>query len=61
MLAELARATGAGTLRWTRLYAPDTVARDQAVKARLRETGVAAESHPGFLLHESLGDHHRTR
>ncbi len=52
VLADLAQATGATTVRWTRLYAPDTVARDQKVKTRLRDSGIAAESHPGFLLHE---------
>ena len=51
-LLALAEETGAGTLRWTRLYAPAWVARDKAVEAALTDAGLTAESHPGFLLHE---------
>jgi deoxyribodipyrimidine photo-lyase len=52
VLAQLARETGAAAVHWSRLYAPDTVARDAAVKAGLRDAGIAATSHPGHLLHE---------
>ena len=51
-LRALADETGARSAHWTRLYAPDTVARDKAVKAALTEAGVKATSHPGHLLHE---------
>ena len=51
-LRALADETGARSVHWTRLYAPDTVARDKAVKAALTEAGVEATSHPGHLLHE---------
>ena len=51
-LVRLARDVGARAVHWTRLYAPDTVARDTAVKVALRAEGIDAVSHPGFLLHE---------
>jgi deoxyribodipyrimidine photo-lyase len=51
-LASLAAETGAASVRWTRLYAPDTVARDRTVKDALRAAGLTARSHPSFLLHE---------
>jgi len=51
-LCALATETGARSVCWSRLYAPDTVARDKAVKAALAEAGVEATSHPGHLLHE---------
>ncbi len=51
-LAGLVRETGAGAVHWSRLYGPDTLPRDKAVKAALAKAGVAAESHPGALLHE---------
>ena len=52
VLATLAGETGAAEVHWSRLYAPETVARDRAVKTRLRDAGLTAKSHPGFLLHE---------
>jgi deoxyribodipyrimidine photo-lyase len=52
VLMALAAETGAGAVHWTRLYTPATVARDKAVKAALKEAGLAAVSHPGHLLHE---------
>lgn len=51
MLA-LVSETGARAVHWSRLYAPDTIARDAAVKAALAEAGIGATSHPGHLLHE---------
>ena len=51
-LRALADETGARSAHWTRLYGPDTVSRDKAVKAALTEVGVEATSHPGHLLHE---------
>ena len=52
VLGALARETGARAVHWSRLYAPETVARDKAVKAALAEAGIGAESHPGFLLRD---------
>ncbi len=51
-LRALAAESGARTAHWSRLYAPDTVARDRAVKAGLSQDGIDARSHPGHLLHE---------
>lgn len=51
-LLALAEECGARAARWTRTYAPAWVARDKAAKAALKAAGLAAESHPGFLLHE---------
>ncbi|MEL7152061.1 MAG: deoxyribodipyrimidine photo-lyase, partial [Pseudomonadota bacterium] len=52
VLAALAGETGAKTVRWSRAYDPDQVARDKAVKARLEGQGVDAKSVPGHLLFE---------
>lgn len=51
-LGALAAETGARAVHWTRLYDPDTIARDKAVKAGLAARGIAAESHPGHVLFE---------
>ncbi len=51
-LLALASETGAMAAHWSRLYAPDTVTRDRAVKAELSADGIDARSHPGHLLHE---------
>lgn len=55
VLERLARATGASGLWWGRLYDAPAVARDSAVKARLRGLGIEAKSFPGHLLHEPFG------
>lgn len=52
VLQALAEETGAEGVRWSRLYDPDSVTRDRAVKAGLRAAGLSAESHAGHLLHE---------
>jgi len=52
VLAALIAETGAAGVMWTRAYDPVAKARDTAVKSALRERGLLAESHPGFLLHE---------
>ncbi len=52
VLRSLVAETGAAAVHWSRLYAPDWVARDKAVKARLTADGIAVESHPGHLIHE---------
>ena len=51
-LTTLARETGAGTVRWSRNYAPEAVKRDAAVEGVLGDAGVATVSHAGQYLHE---------
>jgi len=51
-LRTLAAETGAAHIHWNRLYEPALVARDQVIKAALREQGLAAESFNAALLHE---------
>ncbi len=51
-LKDLVRETGATVVTWNRLYEPAAIARDKAVKAALRENGVAAASCNGSLLFE---------
>jgi deoxyribodipyrimidine photo-lyase len=51
-LRTLVAETGAGAVHWSRLYAPDTVARDRQVKEGLMRDGTATASHPGHLIHE---------
>ncbi len=50
VMRDLAAATGARTVRWSRLYAPAWVARDKAVKASLADAGVAGECDPGLVF-----------
>ncbi len=52
VLRALVRETGAGAVCWGRLYDPDSVARDRAVKAALTADGVEVRSHPGHVLFE---------
>lgn len=52
VLRDLVRDTGAGAVHWSRLYDPDAIARDKAVKAGLTEDGTCTVSHPGHLLFE---------
>lgn len=51
-LERLIAETGADAVFWTRLYTPDAMARDTAVKKRLRAAGVTAESVAGDVLME---------
>jgi len=51
-LLALAAETGAKTVRWSRAYDPDQVARDKTVKAALDEAGIDAKSLPGQVLFE---------
>ncbi len=51
-LDDVIAATGAGTVLWNRRYAPDQARADQAVKADLRQRGLAVHSFDGALLHE---------
>ncbi len=52
VLRDLIAETGAGAVYWSRLYDPDSKARDIAVKAALKEDGVTAESFAGHVLFE---------
>ncbi len=52
VLRALVAETGAGAVYWSRLYDPDAVARDTAVKAALKKSGVEAKSFGGHLLFE---------
>ncbi|MEP3054187.1 deoxyribodipyrimidine photo-lyase [Ascidiaceihabitans sp.] len=52
VLRDLIRETGAGAVHWTRLYDPDAVARDTAVKAALKEDGVDAKSFARHVMFE---------
>jgi deoxyribodipyrimidine photo-lyase len=51
-LSVLAAESCATTIFWNRCYEPAAIARDTALKHRLNESGVAAESCPGNLLFE---------
>ena len=52
VLRDLVRETGAGAVFWTRLYDPDSKARDTAVKSALKADGTEARSFPGHVLFE---------
>ena len=52
VLRDLIAETGAQTVHWSRLYDPDTRARDTMLKASLKKEGIAAESFAGHVLFE---------
>ena len=52
VLRALIAETGADVLHWSRLYDPQSIARDTEVKAALKAEGIAVKSHPGHLLFE---------
>ena len=52
VLEGLVAETGARQVVWNRCYEPGAIARDTAVKAMLRDAGIAAESFNGSLLLE---------
>ncbi len=52
VLRALVAETGAGAVHWSRLYDPQSIARDKVVKAALREDGIDAQSHAGHLMFE---------
>ncbi|HYG05424.1 MAG TPA: deoxyribodipyrimidine photo-lyase [Stenotrophomonas sp.] len=52
VLAEVAAASGAEAVYWTRRYEPATQRRDAAIKRQLRESGLSAQSFNGALLFE---------
>lgn len=51
-LESLVAETGARAVHWNRRYEPAVIARDRAIKERLRARGVAAHSFNGELLYE---------
>ncbi|EDM71461.1 deoxyribodipyrimidine photolyase, putative [Roseobacter sp. AzwK-3b] len=51
-LRALATETGAGAVYWSRAYDPESVARDKAVKAALKQDGLDARSYEGHLMFE---------
>ncbi len=52
ILKDLVEETGAECVLWNRLYDPDTIERDKAVKAHLEKAGVTAASCNASLLTE---------
>ena len=52
VLKDLIAETGAGAVYWSRLYDPDSVNRDTAVKAALKDMGLEARSFGGHLMFE---------
>lgn len=52
VLRELVAETGAGAVHWTRLYDPESVARDSDVKSALKQDGIDARSFGGHLMFE---------
>ncbi|WP_406736485.1 cryptochrome/photolyase family protein [Thioclava sp. GXIMD4215] len=52
VLQGLVQETGATQVHWSRAYDPASIARDRAVKAALRESGIGAHSHKGHLMFE---------
>lgn len=52
VLRALLAQTGATAVYWSRLYDPDAVARDTAIKSALRQAGFTAKSFGGHLMFE---------
>ena len=52
VLSALIAETGAGAVYWSRLYDPETRARDTEVKAALKAEAIDAQSFPGHVLFE---------
>ena len=52
VLRQLITETGAGAVWWGRLYDPDSIARDKAVKSALKAEGIEARSFEGHVLFE---------
>ena len=52
VLRDLIGETGAGAVFWTRLYDPDSLARDTDVKTTLRKREIEARSFPGHVMFE---------
>jgi deoxyribodipyrimidine photo-lyase len=51
-LLELVKETGAEAVYWSRLYDPETVERDKAIKSSLGDAGLEARSFGGHLMFE---------
>jgi deoxyribodipyrimidine photo-lyase len=51
-ITDLIAETGAASVYWSRVYDPETVARDTSVKEALKEQGIEARSFGGHLLFE---------
>ena len=52
VLPTLAKQVGATAVYWNRQYEADIVARDTAIKSKLKDSGIEAESFNGSLLFE---------
>ena len=52
VLRKLVEETGAGAVTWSRLYEPEAIERDKAVKSALKEDGLEVTSHAGHVLFE---------
>ncbi|MBB4954169.1 deoxyribodipyrimidine photo-lyase [Agrobacterium vitis] len=52
VLESVIAQTNANTVHWNRRYDPAGMAIDTEIKAHLRQNGLKAQSHSGFLLHE---------
>ncbi|NOR31306.1 MAG: deoxyribodipyrimidine photo-lyase [Sulfitobacter sp.] len=52
VLQDLIKQTGAGAVYWSRLYDPETTARDSRIKDALKNAGVDARSFGGHLMFE---------
>ncbi len=52
VLRALIRETAAGAVFWSRLYDPDSVARDSRIKESLKSDGIEARSFGGHLMFE---------
>ncbi len=52
VLKSLIEETGAGAVYWSRLYDPDSVARDTEIKKTLKTNGIDARSFGGHLMFE---------
>ncbi|MCL4126592.1 UNVERIFIED_CONTAM: hypothetical protein GTU68_049601 [Idotea baltica] len=52
VLEQVLKETGAGAVFWSRLYDPETVARDTKIKAALRDQGIQTQSFGGHLMFE---------
>tara|TARA_R110002020_G_scaffold34066_7_gene103436 strand:+ start:20632 stop:22092 length:1461 start_codon:yes stop_codon:yes gene_type:complete len=52
IIPGLARKIGASAVYWNRRYDPSCQTTDAALKTRLQDNGITAESFPGQLLHE---------
>ncbi|MDE4302795.1 deoxyribodipyrimidine photo-lyase [Phaeobacter gallaeciensis] len=52
VLRQVIDETGAGSVVWSRLYDPEAIARDTAIKEDLKASGIAVQSQGGRLLFE---------